>query len=89
LQVFGSDEDEARADEVHKWMPAYGAEAHDGSPAPCPHLDLVGTRRDMIANGPFTGGRCVALVDRLPIHAATPFIDVSRPSLAARASARH
>src|SRR5829696_8327724 len=72
LQVFGSDQDEARAGEVHKWMSAHGAEAHDGSPDPCPHLDSVGTHRDMIANGPFTGGRFVALVDRLPIHSATP-----------------
>jgi hypothetical protein len=79
LQVFGSDQDEARAGKVHEWMTANTAESHDGSPAPRSHLDLVGTRRDLIANGPFTGGRCVALVDRLPIHAATSFMDVSRP----------
>jgi hypothetical protein len=34
----------------------------------------------MIANGPFTGGRFVGLISRLPIHAATPFVDVSSPS---------
>ncbi len=70
--MFGSDEDEAEPGEVHEWMTAHRAESHDGSPAPCPHLDLVGTRRDMIANDPFTGGRFVTLVGRLPIHAATP-----------------
>ena len=70
--MFGSDEDEARAGEVHEWMTANTAESHDGSPAPCPHLDLVGTRRDPIADGPFTGGRGVILVCRLPVHAATP-----------------
>jgi hypothetical protein len=70
--VLGSNEDQALADEVHKRMAAHRAESHDGSPAPCPHLDLVGTRRDMIANDPFTGGRFVTLVCRLPIHVATP-----------------
>jgi hypothetical protein len=80
--VFGADEDEAGAHEVHEWMTAHRAESDDGSPAPCPHLDLVGTRRDMIANGPFTGGRFVTLVSRLPIHAATPWIDMSRQWIA-------
>jgi hypothetical protein len=78
--VVGSDQDEARAGEVHEWMTAHGTESHDDPPAPCPHLDRVGTRRDLIANGPFTGGRCVALISRLPIHAATSFVDVSSPS---------
>jgi hypothetical protein len=80
FQVVGSDEDEARAGEVHEWMTAHGTESDDGSPAPRSHLDLVGTRRDIIANGPFTGGRFVVLISQLPIHAATPFVDVSSPS---------
>jgi hypothetical protein len=70
--VFGSDEDESGAGEVHEWMTANRAESDDGPTAPCPHLDLVGTRRDMIANSPFTGGRFVALVSRIPSHAAAP-----------------
>jgi hypothetical protein len=70
--MLGADEDEAEAHEVHEWMTAHRAESDDGPPAPCPHLDLVGTRRDMVANGPFAGGRFVTLVSRLPIHAATP-----------------
>ena len=77
--MFGSDEDEAGAGEVHEWMTAHRAESDDGSPAPCPHLDLVGTRRNVIANDPFAGGRIVALVSRIPRHTATPLIIVSRP----------
>jgi hypothetical protein len=82
--MLGPDEDEAGAHEVHEWMTAHRAESDDGPPAPSPHFDLVGTRRDMVANGPFTGGRCVPLVSRLPIHAATLQIDMSRPWVALR-----
>jgi hypothetical protein len=57
FQVFGSDQDEARAGEVHEGMTANTAESHDSSPAPRSHLDRVGTRRDRIANGPYLGGR--------------------------------
>jgi hypothetical protein len=77
--VFGPDEDETGAAEVHEWMTAHRAESDDGSPAPCPHLDLVGTRRDMVANDPFTGGRFVPLDLRIPRHAATPLTPLSRP----------
>jgi hypothetical protein len=72
VQVFGSDEDEARAGEVHKWMTANTAEAHDGSPASRPDLDLVGTRRDPIPDAPFTSCRVAILGWRLPGHALTP-----------------
>ena len=77
--MFGSDEDEAGTGEVHEWMTAYRAESDDGPPAPCAHLDLVGTCRNTIANEPFTGGRFVALVSWIPGHAATPLITLSRP----------
>jgi len=80
LQVLGSDEDESRAGEVHEWMTAHRAESDDGSLAPCPHLDLVGAGGDTIANDPFTGGLFVALVNRLPRHAATPLTALSKPS---------
>jgi hypothetical protein len=80
--MFRSNEDEARTGEVHEWMTAHRAESDDGPPIPCPHLDLVGTRRDMIANDPSTGGRFVALVGRLPRHVSTLFLDLSRPSFA-------
>jgi hypothetical protein len=76
--VFGSDEDEAWAGEVHEWMAAHRAESYDSPLAPCPHLDLVGTRRDMVANDPFTGGRFVPLDLRIPRHAATPLTPLSR-----------
>jgi hypothetical protein len=82
--MFGSDEDEAKPGEVHQWMTAHRAETDDGPPAPCPHLDLIGTRGDLIANGPFTGGSFVVLISQLPSHLATPFVDVPRPSFAAR-----
>jgi len=71
--VFGADQDEARVIEVHERMAAGLAESHDGSPASRPHVDLVGTRRDPIADAPFPGCCCVALVCRFPGHAATAF----------------
>jgi hypothetical protein len=80
--VLGTDEDEAGAGEVDEGMTAHRAESDDGSPAPCPHLDLVGTRRDMVANGPFTGGRFMALVSRIPSHAATPLTTLKNASSA-------
>ena len=41
--------------------------------APPSHVDRVGTRRDPIADAPVAGCCCVALVCRLPAHAATSF----------------
>jgi hypothetical protein len=89
LQVLGSDEDETRAGEVDEWMTAHGAESDDGSLAPCSHLDLVGAGRDMIANDPFTGGLFVALVNRLPRHAATPLTALSKPLFVVRTIEPH
>jgi hypothetical protein len=88
FQVFGSDENEARAGEVHEWMTANTAESHDGSPAPRAHLDRIGTRLNVIANGPFACCCFVALVYWLPVHAATPLTDLPRPSFAARTCRR-
>ena len=56
-QLFGADQDTARAIEVHQRMPARPAEAHDGSAASRPYRDRGGSRRDPIADGPVTGDR--------------------------------
>jgi hypothetical protein len=74
FQVFGSDQDETGAGEVHEGMAANTAESRDGPPAPRSHLDRVGTRLDSIADGPFACCCFVALVCRLPVHTATSLI---------------
>ena len=82
--MFGPDEDETGAAEVHEWMTAHRAESDDDPPAPCPHLDRVGARRDSIADDPFTRCYFVTLVCWLPVHPATSLTALLGPSFAAR-----
>jgi hypothetical protein len=72
--VFGSDEGEARAGEVHERMATNTAESYDGSRAPRSHI-VVGTRLDSIADSPFARCCFVALAYRLPVQTATSALE--------------